>query len=67
MARGTMAGMDAQPAGGKARGTARSLLLWFPWILIGIAAVIAVSYWHWLSDNRVKASETTGPSFEIPN
>ena len=53
MTRGTMAGMDAQPAGVKGRGKARSLLLSLPWILIGIVAVVAVSYWHWLSVPRM--------------
>ncbi|MGC2300749.1 MAG: hypothetical protein WA476_18210, partial [Acidobacteriaceae bacterium] len=31
----------------------RALLLYFPWVLIGIVAVIAVSYWHWLSVPRM--------------
>jgi hypothetical protein len=48
-----MAGMNAQPAGSKAKGVPRALLLYFPWVLIGIVAVIAVSYWHWLSVPRM--------------
>jgi hypothetical protein len=47
-----MAGMDAQPADSKTKGIPRSLLLYFPWLLIVVVAVVALSYWHWLSVPR---------------